>query len=272
MHRVIPLLTAALVIAMPSPAAAGDGSGGGSVDVNGSNGSFKGKAAWTESKKASKKSAPARLARRASASSVSPVAPEPPTDEAEWTYEQNCWAQTRGCLPEEEAAPKADTADANQPDPARLARELVVYLRLPDPGPRFGPDPEVNEWKMAVVGYPLWLWTDGPRELSTHASRDGIDFVLSASWRSTTFDMGDGRSVGCTKTTKYSGSVRPGTRSPTCGYVYARASRPGHDYLVTATTHWTISWAALGQSGSFAGSYAGSRRLVVGELQALVVG
>ena len=51
-------------------------------------------------------------------------------------------------------------------DVSAVARSLVVRLHLPDATPVFGPDPDNNEWKMLAVGYPVWLWTEGPRQKS----------------------------------------------------------------------------------------------------------
>ena len=156
------------------------------------------------------------------------------------------------------------------PDMGQLAREVVVRLRLPDPTPLIGPDPSVNEWGMAAVGYPLWLWTVGPDDVSATVVAFGYTFTLAAHRVSTTFVMGDGGSVTCTVTTPFSEGVTPGVASPSCGYVYRIPSRPGPDYLVSATTNWVVSWSALGQSGVIPATYAGSRTLSVGELYSLV--
>lgn len=152
-----------------------------------------------------------------------------------------------------------------------IARSLVVRLQLPDPTPQIGPDPEVNEWKMVAVGYPLWLWTRGPATVTTTARAYGVSFTLQATWLSTSFDMGDGHRVTCSSTAVYDRSVRPGAESPSCGYRYETSSLPRGNYSVTATTNWRITWRALGQSGSLPGSYSGTRSLPVGELNALVV-
>jgi len=153
----------------------------------------------------------------------------------------------------------------------QLARTLIVRLQLPDPTPRFGPDPSVNEWKMAAVGYPLWLWTDGPTVVSSRVRAYGITFTLRADWQSTTFDMGDGHQVTCSRTLVYPSTTKPGRKSPACGYTYLTSSLPRGNYTVTATTHWRISWRALGQSGSLPGTHSGQWSLPVGELNALVV-
>ena len=152
-----------------------------------------------------------------------------------------------------------------------LARRIVVRLQLPTPTPQFGPDPSANEWDMAAVGYPLWLWTEGPETVRSSVSAYGLTFTLTARYRSTTFEMGDGKTVRCTDTTAYRSSVRPGTESPTCGYTYLRAARGDGDYTVTAPTHWDIDWSVAGFSGTLPGTHRADRDLPVGELQAIVV-
>ena len=155
-------------------------------------------------------------------------------------------------------------------DPEALARQLAVYLRLPDTPPHFGPNPDNNEWKMLAVGYPVWLWVDGPLTKSTTVSASGLTFQLTARRTGTTFTMGDGTTLHCSITTRYRRDVTPGTPSPTCGHVYKKPSLPGGPYTVTATAHWTITWNVAGLSGTFPLNYSDSAQLRIGELQALV--
>jgi hypothetical protein len=152
-----------------------------------------------------------------------------------------------------------------------VARRLVARIRLPDPAPQFGPDPEVNEWRMAAVGFPLWLWTAGPGVVTDRVRAFGVSFVLRARWVSSRFEMGDGHSVVCRRMQPYRSGVRPGRAAPDCGYVYGRASLPGGSFTVRATTNWRIGWSALGVSGTMPASVTGTRELPVGELNALVV-
>lgn len=200
--------------------------------------------------------------------------PKPRMTKAQWDAFLAMCLQTYG-----DSACQQSTGGGDDPDPERaavsleaIARTLVVRLKLPDPTPRFGPDPTANEWKMAAVGYPLWLWTDGPTEVTSRVEAYGVSFTLRARWRSTTFDMGDGHRVRCTQTRAYPKTAQPGTASPVCGYTYAKASLPKGNYTVTATSSWRISWSALGQSGTLPGSHTASQSLPVGELNALVVG
>jgi len=165
--------------------------------------------------------------------------------------------------------PKDETTTDPAPTGTQL-REVVAKLKLPDPTPRLGPDPSVNEWNMLAVGYPIWLWTDQPTHLATTAHHDGLTFTLDAQQTSTTFDMGDGNTKTCTATTPYTTyTPKP---SPTCGYTYETPSPVGHPYTLTATTTWTITWQATGHHGTLTHTTTGTRTLDVGELQSLIIG
>ncbi len=176
--------------------------------------------------------------------------------------------------------PEAEPADSGAPRPVRppraavaaVARDVSVGLQLPSADPMIGPDPSVNEWKMAVVGFPVWVWTNGERDLSASNTAYGLTFTLHARQIDTVFDMGDGHRMVCARTAPYPVAVKPGTPSPVCGYAYQKASLPRGVYTVTATTRWEVDWAAGGYSGTLPVTRTASRQLPVGELQTVVVG
>ncbi len=153
-----------------------------------------------------------------------------------------------------------------------VAREVVAALQLPAANPQVGPDPNWNEWKMAVVGHPLWLWTDGPRTMGTSNSEYGLSVTLDARHTHTTFTLGDGTTRTCATTQPYvRDAVEPGTPSPVCGHTYQQPPRGGDTYRVTATTHWSVTWSAAGFTGALPATMTASRDLPVNELQAVVV-
>ena len=192
-----------------------------------------------------------------------------------------CWkgmVERNECkaAPEEgpSAAPTALTASAAAPTRAEvetLVSSLVARLEVPVPTPSVGPDPSANEWNMAVVGYPLWLWTDTPASMDSSVSGYGITITMNARRVATTFDMGDGNRVTCARMTAHPASVKPGTPSPTCGYAYSWPSLPNGTYTVTATSRWEVDWSAVGFSGTLPLIASASRELPVGELHAVVV-
>lgn len=71
-----------------------------------------------------------------------------------------------GNMPEQCRYVQTDPADPDSPPkPSRevtasIARQVTAQLQLPDAAPQVGPDPSLNEWNMAVVGYHLWFWTN----------------------------------------------------------------------------------------------------------------
>jgi hypothetical protein len=189
-------------------------------------------------------------------------------------FAPECWDAGRevdDCLPGERADEVVEAAPPTRDQVESVVRTLVARLRLPDSVPTFGPDPSVNEWNMAVVGHPLWLWVDTPDRMVTSVSGYGITIRMDAKRSGVTFAMGDGSAVRCTTMTPYSESVEAGAPSPTCGYTYSKASLPKGSYTVTATAHWAIDWSAIGYTGTIPMNIADSRELPVGELQAVVV-
>ncbi|OYO19286.1 hypothetical protein CGZ93_12950 [Enemella dayhoffiae] len=154
-----------------------------------------------------------------------------------------------------------------------VAQRAVLQLRVPAPVARVGPDPSVNEWKMAVVGYPLWLWAEGQDRYDATVTEQGITLMLSARRTSTRFDLGDGTVKFCGWTTPYHSGVAPAAPSPSCGHRYLRPSPKGGSYAVSATTFWEVTWSGLGQTGTLPLERVGpTMRLPVGELVSVRTG
>jgi hypothetical protein len=170
------------------------------------------------------------------------------------------------------------TANANggppviQITPAQAGAIAVARLQLPTVAPGIGPSPDLNRWKMAAVGYPLWLWADGPAHVGPVSdSVAGLSVSLEARVTSLTFRMGDGNTVQCSGDgDEWTQAVEPGTKAPTCGYTYAQPSLPKDDYTVSAVTNWAVTWTANGQSGVINVPAVQTTELPVGELQVLV--
>lgn len=184
------------------------------------------------------------------------------------TIEDDCWSATNDMMCFSDA-PMADSATLTGSDARAIAVTLVTNLRFPAPKPIFGPDPNKNEWRMLAVGYPVWLWTEGPTTVSTSASAYGFTFRMTARWRSTTFHLGDGKSVTCTAMTRYSAAVVPGAASPNCGHVYTKPSLPRGTYQVRAVADWDVSWSVAGFSGVVPAYNEASSSIPIGELVAL---
>jgi hypothetical protein len=161
----------------------------------------------------------------------------------------------------------------SQPITAGQAAAIAVArLQLPTISPGIGPSPDLNPWKMAAVGYPLWLWADGATHVGPVSdSVAGLSVSLEADVSSLTFRMGDGHSVTCAGSGHpWTAAVEPGTKSPTCGYTYAKPSLPDGPYTVAAIANWAVTWTSNGQSGVINVPAVDSTELPVGELQVLV--
>ena len=161
----------------------------------------------------------------------------------------------------------------NQPISAGQAAALAVArLQLPTIAPGIGPSPELNPWNMAAVGYPLWLWADGPTHVGPITdSVGGLSVSLDADVSSLTFRMGDGHSINCAGSGhEWTPVVKPGATSPSCGYSYSEPSLPGGKYTVAAIADWAVTWTSNGQSGVINVPAVSTTELPVGELQVLV--
>lgn len=172
----------------------------------------------------------------------------------------------------EPAAPRQTARpDVPQISPEQAAYAAVARLRLTPPKPVIGPSPEINEWKIAAVGYPYWLWADGnldPAPVSTTVQ--DLTVRLDAHLQSTTFDMGDGTEVSCTDlSARWSPAVEPGAASPACGHTYTKPSLPRGTYTITAYSTWAVDWSVNGVGGTIPLYQQASTTVPVGELQVL---
>lgn len=169
-------------------------------------------------------------------------------------------------------APAAAQPAAPAITPEQAAYIASARLRLTAPKPVIGPPPEINEWGMAAVGYPLWLSAEGNLDPAP-VSDAVLDLSVSLDARlvEVVFDMGDGHRLRCTDLgTRWTRSVEPGAKSPSCGYAYQEPSLPEGSYTVTANAVWAIDWTINGTTGSIPFFQSASTEIPVGELQVLV--
>lgn len=130
--------------------------------------------------------------------------------------------------------------------------------------------------RMGYVGWHMWLWAEEPSErqwgpVRATASDGGISVRLTARVAEMTWDMGNGDTVTCQRGTPWSESRTQGGRnvaSPDCGYVYAEDGR----YRISASSTWSVDWAAAGYTGTLPLTLTRSTDTIVGELQAVAVG
>ena len=164
------------------------------------------------------------------------------------------------------AAPGA-AAPAPTIDVYALVQQASTRVQLPTPTITIGPDPSVNEWKMVAVGQPVWFWTSETETLDASTTEQGIALTLVAHHDGTTIDTGDGHTTTCTTSTPRPADAAPMAKSPDCGHTWTEHG----NRTVTATSDWTIQWAALGQSGTLPMTRTASRAVTVGQLASVVV-
>lgn len=139
---------------------------------------------------------------------------------------------------------------AAAPSPEQLAQQAYNQLRLPSPQIR------ANPVGTQLVNLPTWLWLDqsswGTR--SATASVPGVSVTATATPQSVTWSMGDGSTVTCPGAgTPFPTGGNPSAASPDCGHTYTRSSQgqPNNQFPVSASIHWTVTWAGAGQGGTF---------------------
>jgi hypothetical protein len=190
-----------------------------------------------------------------------------------------CGAPTRPELPDSEPTAPAEGGQARGSaspavpaiTPEQAAYVAVAQLQLPTISPGIGPSPEMNEWDMAVVGYPLWLWADGPTHVGPVSQTvAGLSVSLEARVARVDFRMGDGSVVRCSGPGTAWSKAGAGKKSPTCGHTYEDPSLPKGSYTVVATAWWDVAWTVNGASGVITITMSSSTDLPVGELQVLV--
>jgi len=157
---------------------------------------------------------------------------------------------------------------AAPPDPRVLAQQAIALMRLR--AINIGIVPEPRAGSVGIIGMPTWMWAQNP-SLSTwgpvtkSASVGGFTVTATARVDHVVWAMGDGSTVACAGSgTAYQDSFGK-TSSPTCGHTYTTQGT----YTVRATSHWTVRWAGVGQSGTIPLSFTQTTNITMGEAQVL---
>lgn len=160
---------------------------------------------------------------------------------------------------------------AQLPTPAEEAQVAYKQLRLPTPSIAANPAGE------QLVNLPTWMWlSNGWGPVSATAAVPGVSVTATATPTSVSWSMGDGSTVTCTGAgTPFRPGTDPAASSPNCGHTYrtSSASQSGQAFPVSATVHWTVTWAGAGQAGVFPDlTTIGNAAFRVAESQALNAG
>ena len=163
--------------------------------------------------------------------------------------------------PEATEEPAAETVD-----PVVAARHAAAQLTVPPPAVTLNPDPANNQWNAWPIGLPVGIRLDDPAPVQATGSSNGLVVSLTASRGQIHLDWGDGATSVCTA---WDTQPRTDPRTPpVCGHTY---QTPGK-YTVTATAAWTVTWSALGQSGTLAATSTTSQAISIKEFQAVITG
>lgn len=154
---------------------------------------------------------------------------------------------------------------------AERAAELALEaLEVPAPVASFSPT------GAHLVGLRSWMWVDTPWAPSAaSASVTGVTSTVTATPRSTTWDMGDGTVHRCDGPgVPFDAGAATVHGGPACTHVYTwpSASRPDGAYVVTATVTYTVEWHASNGEGGDLGTITRSTSVPVQvvEVQAVI--
>ena len=134
-----------------------------------------------------------------------------------------------------------------QVTPVQLATAARDEIRrkLPPPDARISPILAVGGW----VNFETWFAVTDPGVVTATAAVPGLSVIATARLTETGWSTGDGATLNCVG----AGATRPAdaTVRAACGHTYERtsANQPNHAYPVTATTTWSITWAASNGAG-----------------------
>jgi len=161
--------------------------------------------------------------------------PTPSPTRGEW-YELTCTHATDPAQDIYEFTyqydPVAGTPTLGLVNSGDLAAAAQANL-LPPPLPvGLSPDPLQTD---QITGVETWLWPDGPLVAGTQsATATNLSAWVTAYYRGTVFDMGNGDTVTCDVRVEWV----PGATSSPCVYTYWEEGT----YEITATSDWQYVW------------------------------
>ena len=125
---------------------------------------------------------------------------------------------------------------------------------------------------LGYVGWNVWLWVNEPGPstwgpVSMSVSEGGFTVTATATVSHVVWEMGNGDSITCDAGTAWDPRLIRNEPSPTCGYQYQREG----EYRVTATSHWSVEWAGIGETGTIALELSDTSDFRIAEVQILNV-
>jgi hypothetical protein len=151
---------------------------------------------------------------------------------------------------------------------AERAAELAVE-RLPLPDPVVGLSPPAGQ----LVGVPTWLWVGDWSTRTTSAAVGGVTSTVTARPTSSTWDLGDGTTVGCAGPgTPHDPARPPEGQTTDCAHTYVwPSSHPRGARWLAVTVAYDVSWSATTGAGGDLGAVTRSTTvpIAVSEVQAV---
>lgn len=150
-----------------------------------------------------------------------------------------------------------------------VAQQAEASIRLP--GMNVGFDPARDGW----VNFPEWLWLDNGQwhPFTATATVAGVSATATATPSYVTWQPGDGGTLRCDGPgAAYDPSRSADSQHSDCTWTYRTdsADQPGGVYTVTATVHWTVSWAGAGTGGVLPGlTTTVTAPLAVGQIESV---
>ena len=145
-------------------------------------------------------------------------------------------------------------ADAVDVDALITSAYESVSAQIPTPSLNMNPEPDVG----GIVNIGLWLAVDDPGRVSITASVGPVWATVTATYRGTTWQFGNGDSTYCDGVGTPIVDWNTEEQGP-CGYTYRWPSAPkftGTDdlaYHASATGHWVIAYStSTGRAGTLA--------------------
>ncbi len=99
---------------------------------------------------------------------------------------------------------------------------------------------DANPTGVGLVGLDSWFWLDpAPRAVTIHEIDGGIDYAITATPESATWDFGDG---GVADLAGASGYGRPFPQRSSITHVFEAHAQDG--YIVRASVRYAVAWTA----------------------------
>ena len=160
------------------------------------------------------------------------------------------------------------TPPTTGPSPHTAAASALAQLSIPTPQLTWSPDPANNEWNAWAIALPIWVDFPTTNPITTTTTTSGITIDMTATQSEIHIDWGDATTSTCTRWGPMPRTTKMGTQSPWCGHTWTQPAT----YTITTTSAWTVTWTAMGQTGTLPLTSTSTTTIEIAEFQAIVTG